>query len=305
MERRRQRIDRREFVQRAVAGGVAVAIGHRLSTAVAANGVGADVRWPIGCFNRPWTTWSFDDALKQIKAAGYTTIGLLTRTKDEPFIGADATPEYLARLKQRIAASGLTANMGALRSRHDVPLPVSIADVQKQIDHARDLALESVLTFGVDKPAEYAHYQTVMKEIAAYAAERRVKLVIKPHGGASGASDEIIGTMKTVRHQNFKIWYDAGNIIYYTGKDPIEELKPIASLVTGFCAKDCGGRESDVMIQFGAGRVDFAGVFRVLKAAGFDGPIMVECCKVGATAEETMANARANRTFLEKVLTQI
>jgi hypothetical protein len=52
----------------------------------------ASVRWPIGCFNRPWTTWSFDDTLAQIKAAGYQTTGLLTRTKDEPFIGADATP---------------------------------------------------------------------------------------------------------------------------------------------------------------------------------------------------------------------
>jgi hypothetical protein len=32
---------------------------------------------------------------------------------------------------------------------------------------------------------------------------------------------------------------------------------------------------------------------------------MVECCKVGATAEETMANARANRLFLEKVLATV
>ncbi len=293
-------MDRREFLQHAIAGGAAAAIADRLSPILA-----ADARWPIGCFNRPWTTWSFDAALAQIKAAGYQTTGLLTRTKDEPFIAEDATPEYLARLKQRLAASGLKANMGALRSRHDVPLAVSIAEVQRQINHARELGLESVLTFGVDKPTEYAHYQTVMRESAAYAAEHGVKLVMKPHGGASGAADEMIGVMKTVRNQNFKIWYDAGNIIYYTGKDPIEELKPIASLVTGFCAKDCGGRESDVMIQFGAGRVDFAGVFRVLKAAGFNGPVMVECCKIGATAEETMANARANRTFLEKVLTQV
>ena len=293
-------MDRREFLQHAIAGGAAAAVGARLSPVLA-----ADVRWPIGCFNRPWTNWSFDAALAQIKAAGYTTTGLLTRTKDEPFIAADATPEYLARLKQRLAASGLKANMGALRSRHDVPLAVSIAEVQRQIDHARELGLEWVLTFGVDKPTEYAHYQTVMRESASYAVDHGIKIVMKPHGGASGASDEIIGVMKTVRNQNFKIWYDAGNIIYYTGKDPIEELKPIASLVTGFCAKDCGGRESDVMIQFGAGRVDFAGVFRVLKTAGFNGPVMVECCKIGATAEETMANARANRTFLEKILGEI
>jgi sugar phosphate isomerase/epimerase len=72
--------------------------------------------------------------------------------------------------------------------------------------------------------------------------------------------------------------------------------------VTGFCAKDCASEKGDVMIQFGAGKVDFAAVFRRLKAAGFNGPIMVECCKIGATAEETTANAKANRLFLEKVL---
>ena len=103
-------------------------------------------------------------------------------------------------------------------------------------------------------------------------------------------------------HPNFKIWYDAGNIIYYTGKDPVAELEPIVQHVTGFCAKDCGSQKGDVMIQFGAGKVDFAGVFRKLKSAGFNGPIMVECCKIGATPQETMANAKANREFLDRVL---
>jgi len=59
------------------------------------------------------------------------------------------------------------------------------------------------------------------------------------------------------------------------------------------------------MIQFGAGKVDFAGVFKVLKSAGFSGPIMVECCAVGETPEATASNARANREFLEKVLARI
>jgi sugar phosphate isomerase/epimerase len=51
--------------------------------------------------------------------------------------------------------------------------------------------------------------------------------------------------------------------------------------------------------------VDFAGVFKVLKSAGFGGPIMVECCVVGNTPEATAATARANRDFLEKVLATI
>ena len=293
-------MNRREFLQHTIRGGAAATVGLSLWPSL-----GAGVQWQIGCFNRPWTAWSFDEALKQTRAAGYQTTGLLTRTKDEPFIGADATPEYLARLKQRIAGAGLKPNMGALRSRHDIPLGESITEVRRQIEHADALALTYVLTFGVDKAEEYEHYYKVMKDAAAYAQERRIKLVMKPHGGGSGASGEIVAAMKAVQHANFKIWYDAGNIIYYTGKDPIEELKPIAQHVTGFCAKDCAALKSDVMIQFGTGKVDFARVFATLKAAGFDGPIMVECCKVGATAEETTANARANRQFLEKVLAQV
>jgi sugar phosphate isomerase/epimerase len=290
-------MNRRQFIQQTTL----------ITTATAALNFTAEakVNWPIGCFNRPWTKWSFDETLKQIKAAGYQTTGLLSRTRDEQFIGADATPEYLEKLKQRLAASGLKANMGALRSRHNIPLEDSIKEVRKQIDNAKFLSLQYVLSFGVDKPEEYEHYYKVMSDAAAYADERKVKLVMKPHGGGSGSSDEILRAIKTVNHRNFKIWYDAGNIIYYTGKDPIEELKPIAQHVTGFCAKDCPDVKGEVMSQFGTGKVNFAGVFKALKSAGFKGPVMVEGVKVGATPEETTANARANREFLEKVLATV
>jgi sugar phosphate isomerase/epimerase len=263
------------------------------------------VNWPIGCLNRPWTKWTFDETLKAIRAAGYRTTGLLTRTETDPFIAADATPEYLDGLKHTLAASGLTANMGALRSRHDIPLEETVKSLQKEIDNAAFLGLKYVMTFGVDDPAQLDHHLQSMARAAAYGAEKGVQVVMKPHGGSSGASDEIVAAMKKVGHPNFKIWYDAGNIIYYTGKDPVEELKPIVQYVTGFCAKDCAEPKSEVMIQFGTGKVDFAGVFKVLKSAGFSGPIMVECCAVGVTAEATAANARANREFLEKVLAAI
>jgi len=260
------------------------------------------VAWPIGCFNRPWTKWTYAETLKSIKAAGYNVTGLLTRTKEDPFIGADATPEYLDGLKRAIAANGLTANLGALRSRHDIPIEDTIKGLHTEIDNAAFLGLKYVITFGIDKPEQFDHYFRSMADAAAYGAGKGVQVVMKPHGGSSGASDEIVAAMKKVGHPNFRIWYDAGNIIYYMGKDPVEELKPIVQYVTGFCAKDCAAPKSDVMIQFGTGKVDFAGVFKVLKGAGFNGPIMVECCAVGDTPEATAANARANREFLEKVL---
>ena len=261
--------------------------------------------WPIGCFNRAWTNWSYDDTLDGIAAAGYKLTGLLTGQRGEAFTSSNATPDYLDGLKKRIAQRGLTVNMTAIRFRPDAPLDESIADLRKQIEHAARLEVKFMLTFGVDKPAQYENFYRLMADAAAQGEKRGLHIVLKPHGGGSGASEEILRCMEKVAHPNFKIWYDAGNIIYYTGKDPLAELEPIARHVTGFCAKDCAQPKGEVMSQFGTGKVDFKAVFARLKSAGFNGPIMVEGVKVGATADETTANARGNREFLEKVLASI
>jgi sugar phosphate isomerase/epimerase len=287
-------IRRRDFIRSSAAAVIITAAGD--------DALGARANWEIGCFNRPFTKWPFEEGLKAIKAAGYRTTGLLTRTKDEPFIAASATPEYLAGLKKRLDRSGLDANMGALNSRHNIPLEESFAELHTQIDNAHFLGLKYVLSFGTDKPEEFDHYVKVMHDAAAYSQQKKIKLAMKPHGGISGASSEIVRVIEQVAHKNFSIWYDAGNIIYYTGKDPVAEIAPIAKHISGFCAKDCGAPKGDVMIQFGSGKVDFAIVFKVLKAGGFDGPVMVEGVKVADTAEDTSANAGANRQFLEKIL---
>ncbi|MBC8002460.1 MAG: sugar phosphate isomerase/epimerase [Opitutaceae bacterium] len=289
---------RRQFLQLTSVA----ALGAATGCVNAASSTASARDWPIGCFNRPWTKWGYDTTLEGIHASGYRVTGLLTRSQADPFIGADATPDYLAKLRAKIASHGLKANMGALRSRHDISIADSVQEVHRQIDNAKFLGLEFILTFGVDKPAQYDHYYEVMAEAAGYALGKSLKLVLKPHGGGSGAAEEILRCVRMVGHPNFKIWYDAGNIIYYTGKDPLTELEPIVEYVTGFCAKDCDKLKGDVMSQFGSGKVDFLAIFQRLKKAGFNGPIMVEGVKVGATPEETTANAKANREFLERVL---
>jgi sugar phosphate isomerase/epimerase len=267
------------------------------------------VHWPIGCLNRPWINekkgWTYDMALDGIQAAGYKLTGLLTRRPTEPFLGSDATPEYLADLKRKIAAHGLKVNMGALRAKSDLPLDDQIKDLRRQVDNGKVVGVEFLLTFGVDKAEQFDTYCRLMHDAAAYAQERGLKLVLKPHGGSSGAAEEIRQCLERVKHPNFKIWFDAGNIIYYTGKDPVEQLKPIAEHVTGFCAKDCDKEKGAVFLNFGQGKVDFHAVFAQLKQSGFNGPVMVECCAQGETPEAVTDGARKNREYLEKVLAAI
>ena len=287
--------------------------GAAVATLIPVGAIPADdqkrVGWPIGCFNRPWSgdkkNWGYDAALDGIRDAGYKLTGLLSRSPKEPLIGSDATPEYLLELKKRIAARGLAVNMAALRTKDDLPLDEQVKDMRRQIDNGKVVGVEFLLTFGAAKPEYYETYYKLMRDAAAYSHEHGMKLVLKPHGGASGASEEIIRCIDKVKHPNFKIWFDAGNIIYYTGKDPLEQLKPIVQHVTGFCAKDCDKEKGSVWLEFGAGKVDFAAVFGEMKKAGFNGPVMVECCALADTPEIVTANARKNREYLENLFKRL
>lgn len=298
-------MNRRQFVRTTVLAASAAAALRSPATLLAAV-ASKGVTWPVGCLNRLWfggkKTWSYDVALDGIKAAGYKVTGLHSRSPKEPLTGSDATPEYLGELKKRIAARGLAVNMAAMRIKSSLPADEQIEDLRKQIDNAKVMGARFLLTFGAGSPALYETYYQVMRDAAPYAQERGLELVLKPHGGASGAAEEIIRCLQKVNHSNFKIWFDAGNIVFYTGKDPVEQIKPIAPHVTGFCAKDCDKQGGSVWLALGSGKVDFPAVFGVLKQAGFNGPVMVECCAPGNTPEEVAAAARNAREYLEQVL---
>lgn len=260
--------------------------------------------WPIGCFNRPWGRWSYDEALDGMKAAGFRLTGFVGDHKGEPFLRSEATPEYLDKLKQRIAARGLTPIVAWFHTVYNVSLDEAIAIARRQIDNAQRVGLKYLIDGGVSAAEQHETYYKVMADAAAYGQERSVGIVVKPHGGNVATADDLLKCLDRVHHPNFKIWYDAGNVIHYTGKDPVAEAAPLAAKTTGFCAKDCAAQKGDVMLQFGEGKVDFPGVFTVLKQAKFKGPVMVECCG-GKTLAEVTAAAQANREFLERVFQQV
>src|SRR5688572_24098499 len=115
---------RRQFLVTTSAAAAALLVSRPLLGAERSS----PAKWPVGCFNRPWTKWGFDAALDSIKTAGYQWTGLLSATKDDVLTGSTATPEYLAALKKKIAARGLKANMCALRVKNNLSLAEAIAD---------------------------------------------------------------------------------------------------------------------------------------------------------------------------------
>jgi sugar phosphate isomerase/epimerase len=322
---------RREFLATASAAAAAAILPASAHAAQGSKGT----RSMIGCHTRPFSRFRLDhDALLDaIKAAGYKSADMIRATPPLPAGAApDAgqrgrgappvTPESIAALKQKLAARGLVSTVTSLTVPTAVPLADAIVGVRQQIADAQALGQKYALYLGMGDERQYIHVTKVLADASAFGRERGVQIAIKHHHGLNNTSGELVGWVRQVNHPNFSIFLDPGNVIYYTGKDPVAALEIIGPYVTGVVAKDCAGphfmerevgapafgtaspdpRGDEVMIQFGTGKVDFAGIFKKLMSAGFKGPIMVEGTAVGATAEDTIANAKANREFLERLM---
>src|SRR5688572_20966950 len=212
-------LTRRRFLTSATVG--VAAFSSPDVFAAASTAVSAGPAWTIGCLNRPWVKWSADEMLDGVKAAGYSIVGLQTPTPADPFVGAAAKSEYLAALKQKIGARGLTATMGRLRTLDAADFAEATADIRRQVDNAKTLGLGTLINTGTNKPELYKPWYRLMAFAAAYASDHGIKLVTKPHGGVNAAAAELLACLEQIKHPNLGIWYDAGNVIFYTGKDPL------------------------------------------------------------------------------------
>ena len=102
---------------------------------------------------------------------------------------------------------------------------------------------------------------------------------------------------------NFRLWYDAGNIFYYSqGKlNPVDDAASVDGLVAGMSVKDYRPPKN-VDVTPGTGQVDFARVLAVLKRGGFTaGPLVVETLAPGDPAA-TLGEAKKARAFLEQLV---
>ena len=110
----------------------------------------------------------------------------------------------------------------------------------------------------------------------------------------------MLRALDRVNKPNFGICYDPGNILYYTGKRPEEDLLKIVDRVDAICLKDeRGGLRGEVMLTLGTGDVDFDVLFDILRDAGFTGPAWVECMG-GETVEEINIEADKTMAFLSE-----
>lgn len=301
-----RRLSRRDFLDRTIKLGAAGLAGSYAAVSLRAAEAQSAETGPgqIGCYTRPWDKYDYQVALDAIAEAGFKYVGLMTTNSPSRLvISVSTTPEEARQVGEEVKKRGLTV-LSVYGG--DIPvtesLEAAIVGLKKLIDNCAACGAKNLLMGGVGDEKLYEPYYKTIAECCGYAAQKGVGISLKPHGGLNATGPQCRKAVELVAHENFRIWYDPGNILYYSdGKlDPVADAAAVDGLVVGMCVKDYR-HPKDVMVTPGTGQVDFRAVLAHLKKGGFTGgPLIVECLEPG-DLEHTLAQAKKARQFLEEL----
>lgn len=297
---RNTRMTRREFTLKTALAGTAIWAAPALAASKAESG------FRIGCYTRPWDKFDYRVALDGIAEAGFNYAGLMTaKGKSWVIINVDTPVEEVETIRKEVSARKLE-----LLSIYGGEFPVAksveagIAGLKTLIDHCARFSCHNLLLGGTTDQSLFDAYYKVVAECSPYAAAKQVGLSIKPHGGQNATGPECRKIIQRVAQPNFRLWYDPGNIFYYSdGKlDPTDDSKTVDGLIAGMSVKDFVPPK-EVLVTPGTGRVRFREVLNNLRAGGFtQGPLVIECVSVDPDPAKITAEARKARVFIENLL---
>lgn len=264
-----------------------------------------DQKYDIGIFTRPWAKFDYLTAFDEIAKAEFKNVGLMTtKSKDNLLISKNTNQEQSQKIGEQAAERGLdivSVYGGDFDSDKDIH--VAIKSLKKLIDNCAACRGQNLLLGGTSDKNVFENYYNTIKACCDYAQKQGIQLVLKPHGGLNATGPQCAEIIQRVNHNNFGLWYDPGNILYYSENtlNPINDVSSVDGLVTGLCVKDYL-HPKNVDVTPGTGIVDFEPVFDKLKNGGFcKGPLVIECLKPG-NLEELQTEALQSRKFLEELI---
>lgn len=289
-------MDRRIFLASAVGAGAAAAAAAQ-PEAVAP----APSRWQIGCYTRPWADHDYRVALDAIAEAGYAYAGLMTtKSPTRLVISVQTTPEDAEAIGEEIAQRNLSA-LSCYGG--DIPLDsveAALGGMHRLIGNCAAAGVADLMMGGVANAEQAAIYYKAIAESCDYAADKKIGISVKPHGGTNATGPQCRALIESVGRPNFRLWYDPGNIFYYSdgALDPVDDARTVDGLVCGMSVKDYR-HPKIVDITPGTGQVDFPKVMAALQHGGFTaGPLIVETLAPGDLTH-LQTEAQKARQFVE------
>ena len=297
-------ISRRSFLAATGKLGAAGLAASTVESLLAADtGAARKPGWQLGCYTRVFDQFDYPVALDAMAEAGFKYVGLMSTNSKPAVLIRTSTPiEEVHAISDAVRKRGLKVLSVYGEAPATESLDEGVRGLKQLIDDAAICECPNLMLAGTTNEKLYQLYYKTIAECCDYAASKGVGLSIKPHGGQNATGAQCRKAIDLVGKKNFRLWYDPGNVFYYSdGKlDPVADADTVDGLVVGMSVKDFLPPK-EVLVNIGAGKVDFPAVLARLKKGGFThGPLIVECLAHG-TLESVKAEAKKARLLLEQL----
>lgn len=246
----------------------------------------------LSCGTLSYRQQSLARALDGIARAGFRWVelscvcGYCEHITPESMDSVDAR-----RLADQVAQSGLRISSIAGHIDLKYPLlgqgPETAATgfhlLRRRIDLARELKVGIVNTgIGVARDeSELADFYRKFDELLDYAEANGVKIGLESHAGLTETAQASLALCKRMARIGLGVNYDAGNVHFFTGMDPLTDLAACAGeigpwLIHVHIKDHRGGKGDWDFPPLGEGSLDLPGLAAALRQIGYDGPCSLE-----------------------------
>jgi sugar phosphate isomerase/epimerase len=235
----------------------------------------------LGCMTRPYGQYPVERALEGIARAGFRYTAFLGHHPNGGAYNLDTPMAETQALKRKMESFGLkpvTAWAGN-------PLQYGIDGMRRHVAIAHQLGLEYLILsspYVGKNTAQSAEelkndFLSIIEAVLGDCEAARLRLDAKPHMGPYGTGPGLLELVTTLNHPCFGVSYDPGNVHFYEGLVPEEDLVPVATRVTSLCVKDHQGPERHNCFPTpGDGDVQWPRIFQLLVQGGFKGYALIE-----------------------------
>lgn len=230
---------------------------------------------PLAGHTNSYHSYSFEEALEGIAAAGYKGVELSAVPGWTEHVDLDTPPDAVRR---QLEQYGLTAV--SLSGHSDLTTKEGLAHGIKAVNWAASYGIPIVNTAIGGHWSEEENEAAFMEnigELADAAKAAGVVVALEIHGEIMASGAATVPLMERIGREEIRVNYDTANCEFYGGVAAVDDIPAIAPYLAHCHLKDkVGGARVWNFPAPGEGHIDFGAVLAAFRAVGFDGPYSVE-----------------------------
>lgn len=262
------------------------------------------------------------EALEAVRGLGLKMVQI-SKLPDR-FYSSDGAKELVAMLEETgIRADAVVAvydgesykDIAAVRETvgflPEAQMAERVAYTKKCVDLAAALGVK-IVTFHMGflpedpEDATYQRMLDALSDVAQYAATKSVTISLET---GQESAEELLALIGRVNGAEVKVNFDMANLVLYGKDDPPSALRKLLGKTTSIHIKD-GTLPADAdhlgqEQRLGEGVANVKECLRILKEAGFDGPLVIENYVARRYQSEPVDELRRARSFVESTLASL